>query len=175
MRLWGELSLLVFEHEAYIGVGSNLGEKAENCRQGVAAIAALKDCVLDGVSPLYETEPVGVEDQAWFINGVARVKTDLDPAALLEGLRAIEISLGRRPDGKKFGPRVLDLDILFFDDMVLRTARVEIPHPRLHERRFVLQPLCDLAAELVHPVSGKTVRFLLDNLKDEKIVVRSAL
>lgn len=152
-----------------------MGIKADNCRQGIAAIAASKSCQLDGVSPLYETEPVGVEDQAWFVNGVARIKTDLDPPSLLERLRAIETSLGRRPGGKKFGPRVLDLDILFFDDLILRTGQVEIPHPRLHERRFVLQPLCDLAAELVHPVLGKTVRFLLANLNDGKKVIGLAL
>lgn len=156
-------------------MGSNLGEKVDNCRQGIAAIAVLKGCLLDGVSPLYETEPVGVQDQAFFVNGVALVKTDLEPLGLLERLRAIETSLGRKPGGKKFGPRVLDLDILFFDNVILRTDRIEIPHPRLHERRFVLEPLCDLAAELVHPVLGKTVRFLLADLKDGKKVVRLAL
>jgi 2-amino-4-hydroxy-6-hydroxymethyldihydropteridine diphosphokinase len=152
-----------------------MGAKAENCRQGIAAMAGLPRCRLDATSPFYETEPVGMEDQAWFVNGVARVKTNLDPPNLLERLRAIETSLGRRPGGEKGGPRVLDLDILFFDDVVLRTAHVAIPHPKLHERRFVLQPLCDLAPELVHPVLGKTVRFLLANLRDGKRVVRLAL
>jgi len=163
---------LAFEHEVYIGVGSNMGAKADNCRQAIAALAATEGCLLDDESPLYETEPVGLEDQDWFVNGVARIKTDLDPHTLLTGLRAIEWALGRRPEGKKFGPRVLDLDILFFDRMILQTAEVEIPHPRLHERRFVLQPLCDLAGNLVHPVLGKKVRFLLANLKDDKKVVR---
>jgi 2-amino-4-hydroxy-6-hydroxymethyldihydropteridine diphosphokinase len=166
---------LAFKHQAYIGVGSNLGEKVDNCRQAIAAIAVLKGCLLDGVSPLYETEPVGVQDQSFFVNAVALVKTDLEPVELLERLRAIETSLGRKPGGKKFGPRVLDLDILFFDNVILRSDRIEIPHPRLHERRFVLEPLCDLAAELVHPVLGKTVRFLLADLKDGKKVVRLAL
>ena len=152
-----------------------MGAKADNCRQAIAALAISEGCLLDGASPLYETEPVGLEDQDWFVNGVVRIRTDLDPQTLLTRMRAIETALGRRPGGKKFGPRVLDLDILFFDNIILRTAQVVIPHPRLHERRFVLQPLCDLAGELVHPVLGNTVRFLLVNLKDDKKVARLAV
>jgi 2-amino-4-hydroxy-6-hydroxymethyldihydropteridine diphosphokinase len=162
---------LAFEHEAYIGVGSNLGAKVDNCRRAVAVLATGEGCLLDGQSPFYETEPVGLEDQDWFVNGVVRIRTDASPQMLHEQLQAFETALGRRPGGMKYGPRVLDLDILLFDDLILCTDELEIPHPRLHERRFVLRPLCDLASEVVHPVLGQTIQYLLSNLKDGKKVV----
>lgn len=160
------------KHQAYIGMGSNLGHRADNCRKAMAALAACKGCVLEAESPLYETEPVDFENQSWFINGVARVRTCLEPEALLQQLQAIERAMGRRPEGRKFGPRILDLDILFFNDWIVNTAEVRFPHPRLHQRRFVLKPLCDIAPELVHPVLGETIRSLLSSLEDgEKRVV----
>lgn len=162
---------MAFDHEAYIGVGSNLGERESNCHRAIAALAANVGSLLDGQSPFYETEPIGFADQDWFVNGVVRIKTNVGPQVLHEQLQALETALGRRPGGKKYGPRVLDLDILFFDDVVLRTDRLEIPHPRLHERRFVLRPLCDLAPDLVHPVLGQTIQYLLAHLKDSKKVV----
>lgn len=152
-----------------------MGAKAENCCQAISALSAVKGCLLHGQSLFYKTEPVGLEDQDWFVNGAIRIRTALDPQALLAVLRSIEIGLGRSPGGARFGPRVLDLDILFFDNLVLRGPQLEIPHPRLHERRFVLKPLCDLAPEFVHPVLGKTVRFLLSHLDDDKKVIALAL
>ena len=159
------------EHEVYIGVGSNLGAKEENCRQAIAALSDNAGCSLVGQSLFYETEPVGFKDQDWFINGVVQIRTTMGPNVLHEQLQAIESALGRQPGGKKYGPRVLDLDILLFDDVVLHNDQLEIPHPRLHERRFVLQPLCDLAPELVHPVLGQTIQYLLAHLEDSKKVV----
>jgi 2-amino-4-hydroxy-6-hydroxymethyldihydropteridine diphosphokinase len=149
-----------------------MGNRAEHCRKALAALAACQGCVVEAESPLYETEPVDFEDQGWFVNGVACLRTGLEPQALLEQLRAIERAMGRSPEGRKFGPRILDLDILFFNDWILHTTDLEFPHPRLHQRRFVLKPLCDIAPELVHPVLGQTVRSLLSSLKDgEKKVV----
>lgn len=166
------MSLLDYKHQAYIGMGSNIGDRAEHCRKAIAALAACKGCLVEAESPLYETEPVDFEEQDWFINGVARVRTCLEPEALLQQLRAIERAMGRRPEGRRFGPRVLDLDILFFNDWILHTTDLEFPHPRLHQRRFMLKPLCDIAPELVHPVLGKTMRSLLSSLKDgEKRVI----
>jgi 2-amino-4-hydroxy-6-hydroxymethyldihydropteridine diphosphokinase len=152
-------------------VGSNAGDRADNCRKAIAAVAACENCLLDCQSPLYETEPVGLEDQASFINSVVRVRTRLDPEALLMQLQGIERAVGRRLGGPRFGPRVLDLDILFFDNRILRTTQLQVPHPRLHERRFVLKPLSDISPELVHPVLGKTIRSLLSNLEDSKKVI----
>ena len=161
-----------YTHTAYIGVGSNIGDKADNCQKGIAMIDGCEGCVVDARSPLYETEPIHLERQDWFVNGVAKISTDLEPEHLLAQLKAIEHSMGRRPGEAMFGPRTLDLDILFYDDRVLRTTLLEIPHPRLHQRRFVLRPLCNIAPDLAHPVLGQTIRSLLSDLKDgEKKVV----
>jgi 2-amino-4-hydroxy-6-hydroxymethyldihydropteridine diphosphokinase len=161
------------KHTAYVGLGSNVGDKADNCRKGIAAIGETEGCMVDAQSPLYETEPVYLESQDWFINGVIRIRTELEPEALFAQLKAIEHAMGRRPGGARFGPRILDLDILFYDDRILREGLLQIPHPYLHERRFVLRPLCDIAPELVHPVIGRNIESLLYDLNDEgKKVVR---
>ena len=172
MRRWSGFSLLDYKHQAYIGMGSNVGDRVGHCRKAIAALAASKGCLLETASPLYETEPVDFEEQSWFVNGVAHLRTSLEPEALLHQLRAIERAMGRRPEGRKFGPRILDLDILFFNDWIVRTTDLEFPHPRLHRRRFVLKPLCDIAPELVHPVLGETIQSLLASLQDgEKRVI----
>ena len=158
-------------HTAYIGIGSNQGERLNICRKAIAAVCADDGSRLDAQSGFYETEPVGWEDQEWFVNGVIRIITELEARALHDRLQRIEHGFGRRSEGPRFGPRVLDLDLLFFDDVAVKTEHLEIPHPRLHERRFVLQPLCDIAPGLVHPVIGKTASQLLSNLRDKKRVV----
>ena len=167
-RQWNGSSLLDYKHRAYIGVGSNIGDRVDNCLKAIEALGTCEGCQLEAQSSLYETEPVYFEDQDWFINGAALIRTRLQPEALLVQLQAIERRVGRRLDGPKFGPRVLDLDILFFDDFVLQAGQLQVPHPRLHERRFVLQPLFDIAPEFVHPVLGETIGALLANLKDGK-------
>jgi len=111
-------------------------------------------------SPVYETPPLGVTDQPPFLNMVLSGKTRLTPSALLAHLKGLEIQLGRLPSVRD-GPRKIDIDLLFYDDILLNTPELTIPHPRLHERAFVLIPLADLAPELVHPAFGKTVRQLL--------------
>ena len=155
-----------YRHTAYIGVGSNIGDKVENCRKGIAAMNGCEGCMVEAQSPLYETEPVHLECQDWFVNGAVRIRTALEPETLLERLKAIEHAMGRQPGEVRFGPRTLDLDILFYDDRILRTRLLQIPHPRLHQRRFVLRPLCKIAPELAHPVLGQTVDSLLSDLKD---------
>jgi 2-amino-4-hydroxy-6-hydroxymethyldihydropteridine diphosphokinase len=162
----GSYERLRYAHTAYIGVGSNIGDKAGNCRKGIEAIDRCEGCVVDAMSPLYETEPVHLECQDWFVNGVARIRTKLEPETLFARLKAIEHAMGGRPKEVRFGPRTLDLDILFYDDCILRTRLLQIPHPRLHERRFVLRPLCNLAPELVHPVLGHTIQSVLSDLED---------
>jgi 2-amino-4-hydroxy-6-hydroxymethyldihydropteridine diphosphokinase len=142
----------------YLALGSNLGDRRHNLE---AAIAALPPAVrVLERSPLYETAPWGVTDQPDFLNMVLKGETRLAPAALLARLKRIETDLGRLPT-IRYGPRLIDLDILFYDSLVLSTPELTIPHPRLHERAFVLIPLADLAANLVHPVLGKPIRDLL--------------
>lgn len=114
-------------------------------------------------SPVYETLPWGVTDQPAFLNMVLRGKTQLAPLELLRFLKDLETRLGRRP-AVRYGPRKIDIDILFYDEVVLHTSELTIPHSNLHERAFVLVPMADLAAELVHPVIGRTIRQLLAEL-----------
>jgi 2-amino-4-hydroxy-6-hydroxymethyldihydropteridine diphosphokinase len=133
---------------AYVGLGANLGDRERTIR---AAIAQLPDVV--AVSPLRETDPVGVTDQPRFLNGVAALETELAPRELLDVLLAVERRLGRERR-ERWGPRTIDLDLLLYGNEVIDEDGLEIPHPRLHERRFVLEPLADLAPQLVVPGQG---------------------
>lgn len=153
-------------HHAYIGFGANLGDRLAACRKALTRLASLPGCRLVRVSSLYETEPVGVTDQPRFINGVALVETEGDAYWLLRQLLAIEEDLGR-VRGARWGPRTMDVDLLFFDEEIITLAELSVPHPRLHERRFVLQPLHEIAPGLRHPVLGKSVGELLEALGDE--------
>ena len=148
---------------AYIGIGSNLGEKVENCRRAIEAIGSDARNRVVGCSRLFRTEPVGKKDQEWFINGVAAVETAMSPRELLEFLLAVEKKMGRNRI-ERWGPRIIDLDILFFGDRVLNEKGLQIPHPRLHERRFVMVPLKDIAPDLVHPIFQRTVSQILGEL-----------
>jgi 2-amino-4-hydroxy-6-hydroxymethyldihydropteridine diphosphokinase len=142
----------------YLALGSNLGDRRHNLE---AAIAALPPTVkVLERSPLYETAPWGVTDQPDFLNMVLKGETRLAPAALLARLKQNETSLGRLPS-VRYGPRLIDIDILFYGSLVLSTPELTIPHPHLHERAFVLVPLADLAAAFIHPVLGKPIRDLL--------------
>jgi 2-amino-4-hydroxy-6-hydroxymethyldihydropteridine diphosphokinase len=126
-------------------------------------------------SPFYETEPVGYKNQGWFINGAVKIETRLEPFQLLRNIKSVETNFGRDFKQIRFGPRPLDLDILLYDDLVKNTADLVIPHPRMHERCFVLRPLCDIAAEVVHPILKKSIARLLKDLGDceQKIVLYS--
>ena len=133
---------------AYVGLGANLGDREETSR---AAVAELPDVV--AVSTLRETDPVGVTDQPQFLNGVAALDTELAPRELLDHLLAVERRLGRERK-ERWGPRTIDLDLLLYGNEVIDEDGLKIPHPRLHERRFVLEPLADLAPQLVVPGLG---------------------
>ena len=143
----------------YLSLGSNIGDREAHLR---AAIEALPACGVNvrRVSPIYETEPVEFTAQSWFLNLVVEAETELFPLQLLACTARIERKLGRVRTVPK-GPRTLDIDILFYGSAVVRSAKLEIPHPRMAERRFVLAPLADLAPELRHPVLQKMVRELL--------------
>jgi len=145
---------------AYIGIGSNLGNKKENCKQ---ALRLLEE---NGVrvkkqSKMYVTEPWGIKDQPKFINMAIEVETDKRPDELLGILKNIEKHMGRI-ETIKWGPRVIDLDMLLYDDLIIETPLLEIPHPFMHEREFVLKPLAEIASDKKHPVIGKTIKEMLD-------------
>jgi 2-amino-4-hydroxy-6-hydroxymethyldihydropteridine diphosphokinase len=151
----------------YLSLGSNIGDREENLRKAIESLAAVDVRVLRE-SPIYETEPVGLADQRWFLNMVVETETALFPLQLLTRTAKIERDLGRVRTLKN-GPRTIDIDILLFAKAAMRTARLTIPHSRMHERRFVLVPLADLAPELRHPVTHKTVRQMLDAAPPEKL------
>ena len=145
-------------HAVYIALGTNLGERLTNLHAAIAALAPEITVLTE--SHVYETPPWGYEDQPAFLNMAVKAETDLEPEALLKYLKQIEAELGREKS-VRWGPRLIDLDILFYDDLVIDTPPLVIPHPRLHERAFVLVPLADIAAECVHPVFGEFVWELL--------------
>ena len=153
-------------HVVYISVGSNLGQKLDNCRAGIAALTDSVDVRLIDQSPVYRTEPVDYLDQDWFVNYVVKIETALDPLDLLESIHFIEHTAGRMRNSIRFGPRVLDLDIILFDDLVVDDSNLTIPHPRMHKRRFVLKPICDIDPDIRHPVFQQSLRSLLANLDD---------
>lgn len=151
-------------HIAFISIGSNLGDKLENCRCGIRALEATPGVRIIGRSRFYKTEPVDFTAQDWFVNAVVRIECGLDPYELLDRLQTVQREAGRPAGGIRFGPRVLDLDILTFDRLILEDPRLTLPHARMHLRRFVLQPVCDIDPCLVHPVLGKDMRRLLSEL-----------
>jgi len=143
----------------YLGLGSNVGDRRRHLEQALAELCGAGVGVRR-VSPIYETEPVDYLEQPWFLNCVVEVETELMPMQLLKRLRQIEWRMGRRR-GVPGGPRTIDIDILFYGRHVVERPELAIPHPRLDQRRFVLEPLRELAPELRHPVLKKTVSEML--------------
>lgn len=154
-------------HTAYISVGSNLGHKLQNCQRGVASLTR-RGCQVIAQSGIYRTEPVDYLDQDWFVNYVVQIETRLEPLQLLDAIHAVQRKSGRGPDKIRFGPRILDLDIIFYDSITINTSPLIIPHPRMHKRRFVLQPLCDIDSTLIHPVFNVDMLSLLHALDDDE-------
>lgn len=154
---------------AYIGLGSNVGDRQANCRKALDALASAGRVI--AVSSFYRTEPVGYRDQEAFINAVVALETDLSPRELLAECLRIEERLGRTR-GLRWGPRTIDLDILLYGDRVVEEPELTIPHPRLALRRFVLEPLAEIAPAARHPVLKKTMKHLLRELRDPHGVVK---
>ena len=155
------------DHAVFISVGSNLGGKLDNCLRGIAALTESAESSLLAASRFFRTSPVDYADQDWFVNAAVKIGTRLDPLVLLDRLFVMQRRMGRKADAVRFGPRLLDLDILLYDDRVIQTSRLEIPHPRMHKRAFVLQPICDINPSIIHPVLGQTVADLLLRLDDD--------
>jgi len=151
----------------YLGLGSNVGDREAMLREAVDKLTA-PDLRLLRTSSVYETEPIGLKEQGWFLNRVAEFETDLFPRQLLQRCQRVERGLGRKRIVEN-GPRTIDVDILLYGNAVVKSADLEIPHPRFRERRFVLAPLAELNGKLRDPVSGETMAALLGKVTGQKI------
>lgn len=144
----------------YLGLGSNLGDRAENLRRATKAIHTLADTSVLRLSHVYESEPIGVADQPRFLNAVAEVETSMGPRDFLGALKRIEYDLGRSPSAERWGPRVIDIDIVLWGSAQIDVPGLRVPHPEFRKRAFVLAPLCELAPDAVDPETGRTIREL---------------
>lgn len=151
----------------YLALGSNLGDRQRNLEEARERMTAFLD--ITRVSSIYETEPVGVKEQPWFLNQVLAATTLLSPVDLLRRVKKIETEMGRT-EGIRFGPRPIDIDILFYDRLIELSPILTIPHPRLHERAFVLTPLSEIAPDLIHPRLRVPIRTLLERLESPEEV-----
>ena len=151
---------------AYIGIGSNLGDKLNNCRKSIEMTGRIPDTSVTAQSVFYRTEPVGVEGQDWYVNCVISLSTGLPAQELLKNLLDIEQIMGRERK-KKWDSRTIDLDILLYGQEVIEEEDLTVPHPLMHLRRFVLEPMVQLAPDLIHPVLGKSMAGLLEDFREQ--------
>ena len=156
---------------AYVGIGANLGSPVERVEWAIRELARLGRVT---ASSLYRSEPLGDPAQPWYVNAVARLDTALDPRALLGALQELERKAGRPPGHPRWAPRILDLDLLLYDAQIVRAPGLTLPHPELHRRRFVLEPLCEIAPDARDPRSGRRAAELLQELVDPLRVERVA-
>ena len=155
-------------HIAYISVGSNMGDRLQNCLRGIEALTEDGNSRILAQSRIYTTEPVDYKDQDWFINMMVKLETTDDPFELLDHIEEIQRAAGRMQDPIRFGPRILDLDIILYDDRIIETERLAVPHPRMHKRRFVLKPICDIDPAIIHPVLKQEMQILLKSVGEKK-------
>lgn len=162
-------------HTVFLSIGSNIGDTVKNCQMALDLIERREDIKTIKISSFYRTEPWGDIEQKWFVNCVARIETSSSPVQLFKRLQKIEYDLGRKRspyDSAKGCPRVIDIDILFFNNMVIEKDDLVIPHSLLHKRAFVLIPFMEIEPLFIHPVLNKTINQLRLELKDEKQVIR---
>jgi 2-amino-4-hydroxy-6-hydroxymethyldihydropteridine diphosphokinase len=161
---------------AFLSIGANVGNKIANIALAIRRLGATEGIFIEALSKFYKTAPQNYTDQNWFVNAAIKIQTTCSPKQLLDVLQTIEKE--QNPNGKpfRFGPRKIDLDIVFYGQRVINTATLVIPHPRMHERAFVLKPLCDIDRNLVHPVNGLTVGELFEQIKidDSQAVIALA-
>ena len=158
------------ESEVFIGIGANLGAARENFERAMRGVSEFSTVL--AVSSLYESDPVGLPGQPKFTNAVAKVGTELSPFALLGRLKEIEREMGRKKT-VRWGPRVIDLDIIFYGDLVMESDSLVIPHPRAHERKFVLEPLLEIEPAAAHPATGKSLKEILSGLGSSRAVSKT--
>ena len=151
---------------AYIGIGSNLGDKLNNCRKAIDMTGRMPDIRVKAQSRFYRTTPVGVEGQDWYVNGVISLSTGLSAQDLMANLLDIEKIMGRERK-KRWDSRTIDLDILLYGQEVIEEEDLTVPHPLMHLRKFVLEPMAQLAPDLIHPVLGKSMAVLLENFREQ--------
>lgn len=158
--------------EVYVGLGSNIGDKVGYIQQAYKLLNDTEGITVISSSSLYETEPYGYKDQEWFVNAVLKIETDLEPYKLLFEFNRIERQLGRlrRPEIIQWGPRTIDLDILFYDNLIIAEDNLQIPHAGVHQRAYALVPMLEIAPDLVHPVTGETITEIHNNLPDPEEV-----
>ncbi len=156
-------------YKAYIGIGSNFPSPDKNCVEAIVRISALRDVTIIAKSSLYKTEPLGHIDQDWFVNAAIKIETLLNPQELLSALLKIESEMGRIRK-EKWGPRLIDLDLLFYDDLILNQERMTLPHPEIHKRKFVLAPMNEIAENHTHPTLKKTMKTLLQEITGDSVV-----
>ncbi|MGE0826238.1 MAG: 2-amino-4-hydroxy-6-hydroxymethyldihydropteridine diphosphokinase [Candidatus Binatia bacterium] len=159
-------------YRIYVGLGSNLGNRRANYEKALDLVRALPKTHIVKRSSLYESEPIG-DAKNWYVNGVIELETEFSPEQLLSRLQSIERAMGRKKTAKtkKWSSRKIDLDILLFDNYIVDTRTLKIPHPEIQNRRFVLLPLSELAPQLIHPRLGVSIASLLSSLKDDKKVL----
>lgn len=158
-------------NKVFLGIGSNLGDREANLKEAVKGLGETIGTIIS-CSSVYETEPWGFEAQEQFLNMVVEADTKLNPSGLLGAILMTEAKLGRTRSGKQYSSRLIDIDILLFNDLIMNEEALQIPHPHLHKRKFVLVPLCEIAPEVVHPVYKKTISELLESCSDKSLIVK---
>lgn len=148
----------------YIGIGSNLGDRVGYIQQAVQFLKDSENIEVVESSSFYETEPVGLKSEKWFVNAVLRIETDLPPQELLDTCQQIEHKLGRirdeSPDAPRYQSRTIDIDLLFYDDLIIATDALQLPHPRVHERAYALVPMLEIAPDFIHPILGNDIQLI---------------